>query len=119
MTLSMSLLFWPVVGSAAVPDHTAAVQVKSWDFSNDLSGWKCSGKWAYKGEPVVSQDRTVGKGALKVDVDYTPTVDQGWSEVKLGQCRGECEGHRWGIKGYNRVSFDFYYNPKSMTKGRL
>ena len=116
MTLSMSLLFWPVAGSAASPDHATVVQTKSWDFSKDLNGWNYSGKWAYKGKPVVSQDQTVGKGALKAEVDYTPTVDQGWSEVKLGNTEVNAKTPM-GIKGYNRVSFDFYYNPKSMTKG--
>lgn len=100
--------------SAAQADNAPAA--KTWNFAKDAQGWQYAGKYGYKGKPVVAYDQKVGKGAIKVDVDFSKVADSGWSEVKLANSAVKAEAPL-DIKGYNKVSYDFYYNPANMTKG--
>ena len=116
LTLSAAFLLAPFAGQEVYAAAKTQLQEQVWDFSQGQGSWKYNGKWAYQGEPVFSYDKTAGKGALKLDVDFTPDVEAGWSELKLADSSVSAATPR-DISGYNRVSFDFYYNPQSMKRG--
>ncbi len=88
----------------------------SWDFSKDAAGWKYGGIWAYTGEPLIALDSAFG-GSLKVDVDFTPHVNDSWSEIKIED--GTAAAKPLDISGCNVLTFDLYYNPQAMTTGSL
>jgi len=92
----------------------AAAKGVNWEFGKDLEGWKYGGKWAYKGKPAVAWDKAFG-GSLRLDVDYTPTADQSWSEVKLEY--GKAANTPVNVAGCNVLTYDLYFNPKAMTTG--
>jgi mannan endo-1,4-beta-mannosidase len=54
--------------------------------------------------------------ALAARVDFTPTKDKDWSEVKLGQA-SVSEEKPLDMGQSNRIAFDFYYQPSAMTTG--
>lgn len=116
LTLSVSL----VLGASAVPalasPGKAAEAIAAWSFDKDTAGWQYDGKWAYKGKPAVAHTQAVGGGALKADVDFRPTQDKDWSEVKLGQS-DVSEEKPLDLGNANRIGFDFYYQEKAMTTG--
>lgn len=92
----------------------AAAKGASWEFGKDLEGWKYGGKWAYKGKPTVAWDKAFG-GSLRLDVDYSLTADQSWSEVKLEYA--PAAGRPVSLAGCNVLTYELYFNPKAMTKG--
>ncbi len=94
----------------------AAEAIAAWSFDKDTAGWQYDGKWAYKGKPAVAHTQAVGGGALKADVDFRPTQDKDWSEVKLGQS-DVSEEKPLDLGNANRIGFDFYDQEKAMTTG--
>ena len=117
LPLALAVCFSPTLTQnvfAAVP--TAAVQARNWDFSEGLEKWKFAGVWAYQGKPAVVHDKNIGKGAMKVTVDYRPNVEAGWSEIKLADS-SITSAEPLALAGYNTAGFDFYYDPGKMTKG--
>ncbi|MSV24540.1 hypothetical protein FYJ78_04930 [Selenomonas sp. WCA-380-WT-3B 3/] len=116
MTLSLSLLL-PAAGVIEAGAAQPAVR-QTWEFAQGAQDWGYVGKWAYKGKPAVQYDKSVGKGAIRVDVDFSPTADKDWSEVKLGDAAVTKE-KPMALKGYNRLSYDLYYQPAQLSKGTL
>lgn len=115
LTLSVSL----ALGASSAPALASpgkAAQALSWSFQKDADGWHYDGKWAYKGKPVVEHTKEVGDGALAARVDFTPTKDKDWSEIKLGQA-AVTEEKPLDMGQNNRIAFDFYYQPSAMTTG--
>ena len=114
-TLSAAFLFAPF-GVEQVEAAQAQVQAQVWDFVQGAGLWKYSGKWAYQGDAVLSYASGIGNGSLKLDVDFSKDVEEGWSEVKLAN-GGVSASSPLDLTGYNHVSFDFYYVPQAMHKG--
>lgn len=89
----------------------------AWDFNDagkGASGWENGGSWAYDGELNISYDESaIGNGALKLNVDYSKNVATSWSEIKI---QNNFE-NSININGYNMLTYDFIYNPSSMTTG--
>ena len=116
LTLSVSL----ALGASAVPAFAspgkAAQAIAAWSFEKDAGGWQYDGKWAYKGKAVVEHTKEIGGGALAAKVDFRPTKDKDWSEVKLGQTAVSAE-KPLDLGQANRIAFDFYYQPQAMTTG--
>lgn len=112
--LSVPVILPQAMPTAIVAQAEAGAKAVNWDFKKDMAGWKYGGKWAYKGKPEVSQSAEFG-GSIKLKVDYSPTADQNWSEVKLENTQAAAK--TLDITGTNVVSYDLYYNPKNMTAG--
>ena len=105
-------------GMQPVRSCYAAEQVQpaaTWDFSQDLQGWKYGGCWAYDGTPVVAWDKSY-TGSMKVSVDFRSHVHDSWSEVKFeaGKLNG---GKSISLSASNMLSFELYYNPAAMSTG--
>jgi mannan endo-1,4-beta-mannosidase len=98
--------------------HTGAEQLPShWTFESNAEGWRVAAGefWQYTGEPALSFDAAaLGQGALRFDVDFSPQANQtDWSEVKIKTDIAV----PIDLSGYNRFTFDFYFNPALRTKG--
>ena len=94
-------------GMQPVRSCYAAEQVQpaaTWDFSQDLQGWKYGGCWAYDGTPVVAWDKSY-TGSMKVSVDFRSHVHDSWSEVKFeaGKLNG---GKSISLSASNMLSFE-------------
>ena len=89
-----------------------AAEAQTWDFSNGLGSWHYGGIWDYSGTPELSYDAIIGNGAAKLTVDFTKNAKTSWSEIKL-----ENGALPFALEGYNVVTYDFYFNPKSMSSG--
>ncbi len=85
-----------------------------YDFTDGLDTWKSDSGWLSDG---VTQDvsHDAAGGRLALDLDYRAVADKGWQNA--GICTEADGGYRF--EGYNKLSFDFYYNPSDMTKGTL
>lgn len=114
MIFSMPALVPQYMPQAMQSEVQAAAKGMSWGFAKDLEGWKYGGKWAYKGKPSVAWSGDFG-GTIRLDLDYTPTVDQSWSEVKLEYAKAAAKPV--DLTGCNVLTYDFYFNPKAMTAG--
>ena len=85
----------------------------SWEFSNpDLGtqGWYLANNefYQYHGPIALSHDSTtLGKGLLRMDVDFTKDKDNEWSEPKMAIDFPRA----YNMKGKTKFVFDFYYNP--------
>ena len=87
-----------------------------WNFDNEeqgTSGWNFDGVWAHQGNPEISYDSNIGEGSLKLNLDFTNDTETSWSEVKLQNNFSDSIN----INGYNMLTYDFIYNPSSMTMG--
>ncbi|MDU4884161.1 CIA30 family protein [uncultured Clostridium sp.] len=84
----------------------------SWNFDNKedgVCGWKAGGSWAYDGPINISYENF----SLKLEVDYSDNIENGWSEVKI---QNNLE-KPININGYNILTYDFIYNPNYMSTG--
>lgn len=114
MVLSVPALVPQAVPASLSVQAMAASKGVSWSFSKDLDDWKYGGKWAYKGKPAVAWSKDFG-GTIRLDLDYSPTADQSWSEVKLEY--GKVAEKPVSLAGCNVLTYDLYFNPKAMTAG--
>lgn len=112
--LSVPAILPQAMPMAIVAQAEAGAKAVNWDFKQDTAGWKYGGKWAYKGKPEISHSAEFG-GSLKLTVDYSPTAEQNWSEVKLENA--QVAAKTIDVSGTNVLSYDLYYNPKNMTAG--
>ncbi len=101
----------PLQGVCTMSRATAA-EAQTWDFSGGLGPWHYGGVWDYSGTPELTYDAAVGDGAAKLTVDFTNNAKKSWSEIKL-----ENGALPLALEGYNVVTYDFYFNPKSMSSG--
>jgi hypothetical protein len=86
------------------------------DASGDVQGWWLSTgeNYKYKGPSKLSHDsQTLGKGLLRLDVDFTGNIDDDWADIKLVYDFPKM----LNMKGITRFSFDFYYNPSFRKEG--
>lgn len=97
-----------VFSSGSDQPNPPAAPPTVWDFSSGLSPWALGGTYDYTGTPVLTYDGT--DGAARLSVAYSP--GSSWSEVKLAN-----NAAAFDLSGYNRLTCDFYYNPKSLTAG--
>lgn len=90
-----------------------------WTFEDpdkETGGWYLANAefYQYKGATKLSRDDTTfGKGVLRLDVDYTGHEDIEWSEVKMANDFPKSIN----MKGVDKFSFDFYYDPSLRTGG--
>ena len=86
-----------------------------YDFEDGLQGWKRDIGWTGDGVTVgdVTHD-TEGK-RLKMPLDYTGVSNDDWKDATV--CLEDSNG--LDFSAYNNMTFDFYYNPSSMTKGNI
>ena len=92
------------------------VNTLTWSFDDEeqgICGWNFGGVWSHQGNPEVSYTSSIGNGALKLNLDFTNDTEVSWSEVKLQNDFKE----KININGYNVLTYDFIYNPQSMTMG--
>lgn len=89
------------------------VEPIKWTFDDSDQGWKYGGAWTYDGTEEVNFDSD--KKALKLGLDYSKNVGDSWSEFKI---ENKLE-KPININGYNVLTYDFIYNPKSMTTGQF
>jgi len=95
--------------------------VGSWEFSDPelgTQGWNVASDefYMYKGTAKLSyDDTTLGKGLLRLDVDFTNSIDLEWSEPKLSNDFPRA----YNIKGKTKFVFDFYYNPSLRSDGHF
>ncbi len=85
-----------------------------YDFADGLQGWE---KDNWIGENVTVGDIAYdaeGK-RLELPVDYTNVSTEDWKDATV--CFKDSKG--LDFSAYNNMSFDFYYNPSSMTKGNI
>jgi len=90
-----------------------------WTFADPAAGtngWElASGEfYQYRGNIALSRDdTTLGKGLLRLDVDFTQHVTADWSEPKLKNDFPRSIN----MRGVTQFAFDFYYNPALCTTG--
>lgn len=90
-----------------------------WTFENpdnETGGWYLANAefYQYKGAAKLSRDdKTFGKGMLRLDVDFTGHKDSEWSEVKMANDFPKSIN----MKNIDKFAFDFYYNPSFCTTG--
>ena len=92
------------------------VNTLTWSFDDEeegICGWNLGGVWAHQGNPEVSYTSSIGNGALKLKLYFTNDTEVSWSEVKLQNDFKE----KININGYSVLTYDFIYNPQSMTMG--
>ena len=96
-----------------------SVKPIEWNFDNEsigTSNWNYGGSWDYTGGDVpVSYDKTVGEGALKLDVNYINDISKSWSEVKIQNNLAEAKN----FNGYNELTYDFIYDSNKLTTGNF
>ena len=87
--------------------------VGSWEFSDPekgVQGWELANSefYQYHGPIKLSYDNTtLGKGLLRLDVDFTLSKDLEWSEPKMRNDFPKA----YNMKGKTRFMYDFYYKP--------
>lgn len=84
-----------------------------WNFDTSEDGWKYGGAYDYKGKEGVSYADDLK--ALKLDVDYSNDDSVSWSEFKISNTFE----NNINFNNYNKLTFDFIYNPDNMTKGEF
>jgi len=93
----------------------------SWNFDDPgagTQGWELASAeyYMYRGPISLSyDDTTLGKGLLRLDVDFTQHKDLEWSEPKILNDFPRA----FNMKGITRFVFDFYYNPSLCTEGHF
>jgi len=106
-------------GGSAKTEEKAAPAVKwSCDFSDPASvaNWSMAPEeyWDFKGTATLSHDdKTLGKGLLRMDVDFSKDANSDWSEPKM---RGKFDPP---LEGVRKFYFDVYYNPSFAKSGSL
>ena len=93
--------------------------VGSWSFaeaSGGTLGWYLANSEFYQYHGSVKldyDDTTLGKGLLRMDVDFTKDKGLEWSEPKMANDFPRA----FNMKGITKFVFDFYYNPAFDTVG--
>jgi len=91
----------------------------SWTFENPdagTNGWELATSefYQYRAPATLSRDdTTLGKGLLRLDVDFSGAVGIEWSEPKLKNDFPRSIN----MRGITQFAFDFYYNPSLCTTG--
>jgi len=98
--------------------QSKGITVGNWTFDNQANGtcgWDLASTefYMYKGPAKLSWDNSLGKGLLRLDVDFTNYKDLEWSEVKLFSDFPKS----YQMRGKTKFTFDFYYNPKLHSEG--
>ncbi|MDR0455524.1 MAG: hypothetical protein LBH20_02420 [Treponema sp.] len=86
------------------------------DASADVQGWWLSTaeNYKYKAPAKLSHDSaTLGKGLLRLDVDFTNNIEDDWADIKIVYDFPKM----LNMKGKTRFTFDFYYNPAFRSDG--
>lgn len=91
-----------------------AVEPITWNFDDSDQGWQYGGEYQYVGTKEVNFDSE--HKALKLGVDYSKNVGDSWSEFKIEK---KFTVEKLKLNGYNVLTYDFIYNPKSMTTGQF
>ena len=92
---------------------------KIWSFadpSEDVQGWEVANSefWNYRGGATLSYDsETFGRGLLRLDLDFTETSAEDWSEPKMKNDFPRA----FNMRGVSVFAFDFYYNPSLLNEG--
>ena len=92
---------------------------KVWSFANpsdDVQGWEVASSefWNYRGGATLSYDsETFGRGLLRLDLDFTETSAEDWSEPKMKNDFPRA----FNMRGVSVFAFDFYYNPSLLNEG--
>ena len=117
--LCAALLGIVLIGSCASSGGGSRQTVGKWDFSDPAGGtqgWYLANSefYQYRGTAELSRDdTTLGKGLLRLDVDFTKDANSEWSEPKMANDFPRA----FNMKGITRFAFDFYYNPSFDTIG--
>jgi len=115
--LVIAVLTASCASSGGGKTEQAAPGVKySWNFNDagaGTAGWFLvpDEYWDFHGTAELSRDdKTFGKGMLRMDVDYSKDAGSEWSEPKMKM------EFAAPLEGVRKFYFDFYYNP-SFSKG--
>lgn len=82
-------------------------EARTWDFSNGVQNWVYDDSWRGDAKVTGSAEHDQAGQRLKVNLDYSEASGNGWAQtgVSISDEKGI------DFKGYNQLSFDFYYNP--------
>lgn len=89
----------------------------NWTFGDPeagTAGWELANNEFYQYHGTINlsrDDTTLGKGLLRLDVDFTKDAELEWSEPKMKNDFPKA----YNMKGKTRFCFDFYYNPEFQT----
>jgi len=115
--LVIALLVGSCASGGGVKTENAAADIKySWNFNDaaaGTAGWVLipDDYWDFHGTVEISRDdKTFGKGMLRMDVDYSKDAKSEWSEPKMKMV------FNTPLEGISKINFDFIYNP-SLSKG--
>ena len=86
-----------------------------YDFEDGLQGWKRDTGWTGNGVTVGNATHDTEGKRLKMPLDYTGVSNDDWKDATV--CLEDSNG--LDFSAYNNMTFDFYYNPSSMTKGNI
>lgn len=87
-----------------------------WSFTSGLQGWALASSEFYMYASPIRlsfDDKTFGKGLLRMDVDFTAHKSAEWSEPKIMNDFPRA----FNMNGVKQLVFDFYYNPSNQSAG--
>ena len=99
-----------------VAAEESASQERIWDFSDGTQGWIFDSSWAgdsYHGTSDYSHD--LGKGMLKVDIDFSQDSSNGWSQPGISFL----EEAGIDYSAFTTLTFDLYYDSAAFTTGQI
>jgi len=99
-----------LVDGTSQPEQTEEKILKTWDFAENIDGWKL--EKSYQNDGDNSLEWSEKYQALAMNVDYSQNVAVNWSEIKASYWNDDFEA-----AGANTIDFDFIYDPSAMSKG--
>jgi hypothetical protein len=118
IAVALVLIAIPVFAGGG-KDSGGKVAGGSWNFSDPAlgtQGWYLANNefYQYHGPIELSyDDKTLGKGLLRLDVDFTKDAGSEWSEPKMATDFARS----YNMKGKTKFCFDFYWNPSLSPAG--
>ncbi|WP_167955167.1 glycosyl hydrolase [Anaerosporobacter faecicola] len=115
---AIMLAFCVTVTSVNLPSIPVSAEdtqenvVKSWSFDTDVQGWEYAAGWEYKYQGASNSNVTFDDEMLKVDLDYSADVGEGYSKAVIKHWESGLL-----LEGVNKAEWDLYYNPSSMSTG--
>jgi mannan endo-1,4-beta-mannosidase len=113
------ILGFAFITSCASSGAAGRAPVANWSFGDPalgVQGWELANSefYQYHGTVNLSYDNTtLGKGLLRMDLDFSKDKELEWSEPKMKNDFPRA----FNMKGKTRFVFDFYYNPSYDTEG--
>lgn len=99
----------------ALPVGAQEGSERLWDFQDGAQNWEYDDSWKGDAGVTGSAGWDEDKGMLKVDLDFSADVNNGWSQTGISVA--EADGI--DFSPYNTLTFDLYYDTAAYTTGQF